>query len=85
MNNESPVSKDSEIISKEPIGISTAVCTHIPSEPFHHVGQVTKCKLCACNLVYNNPPPGSKHRISKKERRKIKAIRKSAEEANVRR
>ena len=62
-----------------------AVCTHIPNAPFHYVGQVVLCKLCGANLVYSNSPPGSKHRMSKKERRKLKAQQRMVEEANVRR
>ena len=64
--------------------LGKAVCTHVPSEPFHHVGQVVPCKLCGVHLVYSNPPSGSKHRMSKKERRKIKALQHMVEEANVR-
>lgn len=66
--------------NSDPIGISTAICTHIPDEPFHHVGQVIKCKLCGCNLVYNNPRPNSRVRMSKKERRKVKAQQRMVEE-----
>lgn len=65
--------------------LGKAVCTHVPDEPFHHVGQVVLCKLCGAHLVYSNPPPGSKHRMSKKERRKLKAQQHMVEEANVRR
>ena len=61
--------------------LGKAVCTHVPSEPFHHVGQTVTCKLCGTNLVYSNPPPGSKHRMSKKERRKLKAQQRMVEEA----
>lgn len=52
--------------------LGKAVCTHVPNEPFHHVGQVVECKLCHAKLVYANRAPGSKVRMSKKERRKIK-------------
>ena len=69
-------------MNENPVSIGTAKCTHIPDEPFHHVGQVIKCKLCNIDLIYSNNPPGSKHRMSKKERRKMKAM---VEEANVRR
>jgi len=65
--------------------LGKAVCTHVPNEPFHHVGQVVLCKLCGANLVYGNSPPGSKQRMSKKERRKIKAQQRMVEESNVRR
>ena len=64
--------------------LGKAVCTHVPDEPFHHVGQVVKCKRCGINLVYSNHPPKSKVRMSKKERRKIKAQQHIVEEANVR-
>lgn len=56
----------------DPVGISTAICTHIPAEPFRYVGQHCKCKLCGVVLCYNNNPAGTKHRMSKKERRKEK-------------
>lgn len=58
--------------TEDPVGISTAVCTHMPAEPFHHVGQTTRCKLCGVALVYNNNPPGTKKRMSKKVRRFLK-------------
>lgn len=63
-----------DTIHKDPVGISTAVCTHIPLAPFSHVGQVTTCKLCGCVLLYGNNPAGTKHRMSKKERRKNKEL-----------
>lgn len=65
--------------------LEKAVCTHVPSEPFHHVGQVVSCKLCGVDLIYSNSPPGSKHRMSKKERRKLKAQQRMVEETNVKR
>ena len=76
MNNdtEEKVIKTTDI----PVGISTAVCTHIPEHPFHHIGQMTKCKLCGQVLLYSNNPPGSKKRVSKKERRYLKAQTKGA-------
>lgn len=60
-------------MNDEQVSLGTAVCTHIPSDPFHHVGQVTPCKLCGQHLCYSNPPAGTHPRMSKKERRKIKA------------
>ena len=61
-------------IHKDPVGISTAVCTHIPRDPFSHVGQVTTCKLCGVVLLYGNNPPGTRKCMSKKERRKNKEL-----------
>ena len=66
--------KDESLISKDPVSISTAICTHMPTDEYKYVGQVTTCKLCGKPLVYNNHPPGTKHRMSKKERRKNKAL-----------
>lgn len=60
--------------ASDPVGIMTAVCTHIPREPFTHVGQETRCKLCDKPLIYGNNPPGSRIRMSKKERRKNKEL-----------
>lgn len=58
--------------ASDPVGIMTAVCTHIPHEPFKHVGQVTFCNLCGKPLAYSNNPPGSRTRMSKKQRRALK-------------
>lgn len=60
--------------ASDPVGISTAVCTHIPLTPFSHVGQVTTCKLCGKPLIYGNNPFGTRQRMSKKERRKNKEL-----------
>lgn len=57
----------------ELVGISTAICTHIPDRPFSHVGQVINCKLCGKLLVYGNNPAGTRQRMSKKVRRGLKA------------
>lgn len=70
MNNDS-ISKQATI-HKDPVGISTAVCTHIPLDPFTHVGQESKCKLCGVILLYGNNPAGTRKRMSKKERRALK-------------
>lgn len=72
MNNDL-ISKQATI-HKDPVGISTAVCTHIPLAPFSHVGQVTTCKLCGVVLLYGNNPFGTRKRMSKKERRKNKEL-----------
>ena len=72
MNTDS-ISKQATL-HKDPVGISTAVCTHIPRDPFHHVGQVTTCKLCGVMLMYGNHLAGTRKRMSKKERRKNKEL-----------
>lgn len=82
MDNELQKSIDK---TDDAVSMGTAICTHIPTDPFHHVGQITTCKLCSKRLCYNNHPPGFKHRMSKKERRKIQAKQRMVEEANVRR
>ena len=72
MNNDL-ISKQATI-HKDTVGISTAACTHIPREPFSHVGQMSRCKLCGVVLLYGNNPAGTRKRMSKKERRKNKEL-----------
>jgi len=57
-------------------GISAETCNHEPiGKGIIYPGKTTKCAKCGIDLIGSNRPAGSKVRMSKKERRKMKAER----------